>query len=77
MQFGLRDHPFKTSSCSRGKGSKIGQICRQIVVKTANARGVGVKNLKNLLTSLMDGPFNIRNDAKSIVFLVSFFPGLH
>ena len=29
----LRDHPFKTSAICRGQGSKIGQICRRIVVK--------------------------------------------
>ena len=39
-----------------GEGSKIGQICRRIVVKNCRRRGVGVKNCENLPTSLMDGP---------------------
>ena len=47
----IRDHPFMTSAFFRGEGSKIGQICQQIVVKkTADGSGVGVKNRENLLT---------------------------
>ena len=34
-----------------GEGSKIGQICRRIVVKNCRRRGVGVKNRENLPTS--------------------------
>ena len=33
LVYGIRDHPFKTSACSRGEGSKICQICRRIVLK--------------------------------------------
>ena len=29
----VRDHPFKTLAFFRGEGSKIGQICRRVVVK--------------------------------------------
>ena len=35
----LWDHPFKTSSFFRGEGSKIGQICRQIVRTSRRERG--------------------------------------
>ena len=38
-----------------GEGSKIGQNCRRIVLKTANMGEVGVKNPEKLLTSFMDG----------------------
>ena len=34
-----------------GEGSKIGQICRRIVVKNCRRRGLGIKNRENLPTS--------------------------
>ena len=47
-----RDHPFKTSVFFKGRVAKISQICRWIVVKkTADGKGVGVKNHENLPTS--------------------------
>ena len=40
-----------------GEGSKIGQNCRQIVLKkTADMGEGGVKNPEKLPTSFMDGP---------------------
>ena len=45
--FPSRNHPFKMSAFFRGEGSKIGQICRQIVVKNCRREGVGVKNREN------------------------------
>ena len=55
----FRDHPFKTSKFFRGEGSEIFQICTRIVVKkTANERGVGVKNNENLPMSEMNGPLS-------------------
>ena len=39
-----------------GKGSKIGQNCRLIVLKNGRHREGGVKNPENLPTSFMDGP---------------------
>ena len=41
-----------------GKGSKIGQNCGRIVLKTADMRKGGVKNPEKLLTLFMDGPYN-------------------
>ena len=39
------DHPFLRRRHSLGgKGSKIGQICRRIVVKNCRRRGVRIKN---------------------------------
>ena len=38
------------------EGSKIGQNCRQIVLKIADMGEGGVKNPEKLPTSFMDGP---------------------
>ena len=40
-----------------GKGSKIGQNCRRIVLKYCRYGGRGVKNSETLPTLFMDGPF--------------------
>ena len=45
-QQGVRDYPFKTSPFFRGEGSKIAQICRQIV-HIKKLQGVGIKNREN------------------------------
>ena len=47
ISFVLRDHPFKTSACSRGGGVKNLPnlpMDSTIKVKSADGRGVGVKN---------------------------------
>ena len=44
------------SVIGRGEGSKIGQNCRRIVLKTADMGEGGVKNLEKLPTSFMDEP---------------------
>ena len=47
----------KKLAICRGEGSKIGQICQQIVIKSCQRRGVEFKNGENLPTSLMDDPY--------------------
>ena len=42
------------------KGSKIGQNCQWIVLKSCQYWGGGVKNSEKLPTSFMDGPYLTR-----------------
>ena len=52
FQSSLRDHPFKTSACSRGGGVKnLPNLPTDSTKKSADGRGVGVKNRENLPTS--------------------------
>ena len=57
MIHSVRDQSFKKLAICRGEGSKIGQICQQIVIKSCQRRGVEFKNGENLPTSLMDDPY--------------------
>ena len=58
----FRDHPFKTSACSRGGGVSPCADRQKVDQKSPsytfcwNGRGVGIKNRENLPTSSMDGP---------------------
>ena len=52
-----------------GQGSKIGQICQQIVIKNFRQKRDGVKNHKNLPTSSMDGPLHIAIEQKALCMI--------
>ena len=58
----LRDHPFKTSVFFRGRGVKnLPNLPTDSSKKTANGRGIGVKN-REKFANVLNGWSLIRND---------------